>query len=521
MKKITTSNLKKKSISLKISKTSKISKKKTKEMFTVLNPATLKPIGELPVFSREMVEEKILIAKKEYSTWSKLSLKDRSKIILKFRKILAQSREEMISTICEETGKTRMDALIEVFAECEATTYVAKKGIKYLSNEKRSSGLMQMKSCYVNYHPFGVVGIISPWNYPLILSLNPILNALMAGNTVVIKPSEITPYTTLKVQEFFKRAGLPDGALQVITGKGETGAALVESKNTDMICFTGSTRTGRIIGEACGKMLKPVILELGGKDPMIVFEDADLVRAAKGALWGGFFNSGQTCISVERVYVEKSVFQKFIEIVKNEYNHVRQGLTENFPSVGSMTFDKQVEIVESHYSDAKKKGANLILGGSRKLGHDGLFHEPSVVVNVSHEMKIMKEETFGPEIAIMEFSSEEEAINLANDTNYGLNASVWTKDSKKAKRVAESIKSGSVCINDCLTNYMISDLPFGGFKESGLGRVHGKEGIRAFAQSQSIMKNRWFWIFKKELWWFPYSKRIYNLFSKAVDLLFG
>ncbi|MCC6274377.1 MAG: aldehyde dehydrogenase family protein [Leptospiraceae bacterium] len=495
--------------------------KKSKEMFTVINPATLKPIGDLPLFDREMVEEKIQIAKNEYSNWSKFTLKERSKIIIEFRKVLAQSKEEMISTICEENGKTRMDALIEVFTVCEAANYVAKKGIKYLSREKRSSGLLQTKSCYVNYHPFGVVGVIAPWNYPLILSLNPILHALMAGNTVVIKPSEITPYTTLKIQEFFKRAGLPDGALQVVTGKGMTGAALVESQNTDMICFTGSTATGRIIGETCGRMLKPVILELGGKDPMIVFEDADLERAAKGAIWGGFFNSGQTCISVERVYVEKTVFPKFIDLLKEEYKHVKQGLSEEFPSVGSMTFGKQVEIVESHYTDAKKKGATVIIGGSRKAGHDGLFHEPSVVINVNHDMKIMKEETFGPEIAVMEFSGEEEALHLANDTSYGLNASVWTKDSAKARRIAESVKSGSVCINDCLANYMISDLPFGGFKESGLGRVHGKEGIRAFAQSQSVMKNRWFWVFKKELWWFPYSKKIYNLFAKTVDILFG
>jgi acyl-CoA reductase-like NAD-dependent aldehyde dehydrogenase len=501
-------------------KKEKVSVSKQETSFEVLSPATLQKIGELPIFAKDKVEEKISYAKEAFTIWSKKSLKERSKEIIKLRKYLAANKEEIIDTICSESGKSRMDALLEVFTVCESLTYIAKKGIKFLKPEKRSSGLLVQKYSYINYHPYGVVGIISPWNYPLILSLVPIAGALMAGNTVVIKPSEITPYTTLKALEFFQRAGLPEGILQVVTGKAETGVALVESSETKMIYFTGSTATGRKIAEVCGKMLKPVILELGGKDPMIVFEDADILRAARGALWGGFFNSGQTCISVERVYVQKTVYSQFINILKEEYALIKQGSKEQFPEIGSMTFAKQVDIIEDHYTDAVQKGAKVVTGGSRLEGETGMYHKPAILTDVNHSMKIMREETFGPEISIMQFDTEEEAIRLANDSQYGLNASVWSRSSSRAERVAGQISSGSLCINDCITNYMISDLPFGGFKESGLGRSHGPEGLRSFAQSQSVVANRWFWKFSKELWWYPYSQKLYHWFSKGIDLLF-
>ncbi len=499
-----------------------VAKQKSKlASFEILNPATLTKIGELPLYTADMVEEKILLAKQAQVIWGAKSLRERARELILYRKFLANNKEEMISCICNETGKTKMDALLEVFTTLEAIDYIAKKGIKILAPEKRSGGLLMHKKCYVNYHAHGVVGVIAPWNYPLILSVTPIMNALMAGNTVVIKPSEVTPYTTLKALEFFQRAGLTNGILQVVTGKEIAGAALVNSPNTNMICFTGSTATGKIIAEACGRMLKPVVLELGGKDPMIVFKDADLRRAVRGALWGGFANSGQTCISVERVYVEKVIYNEFISLLKEEYGKIKQGSKEEFPSVGSMTLPKQVDIVESHYKDAKAKGAFFVAGGKRLLTEKGLFHEPAIVIGVNHEMKIMSEETFGPEISVMEFNTEEEAIFLANDSEYGLSASIWTDDSRKAKAVAKKIQSGSICINDVVANYMISDLPFGGFKKSGLGRVHGPEGLRAYAQIQAVSTNRWLWRFSDELWWFPYSKKIYSYISRAVKFLFG
>jgi succinate-semialdehyde dehydrogenase/glutarate-semialdehyde dehydrogenase len=503
-------------------RTTTVAKQKSKlASFEILNPATLTKIGELPLYTAEMVEEKVLLAKQAQVIWGAKSLRERSRELILFRKFLANNKEEMISCICNETGKTKMDALLEVFTTLEAIDYIAKKGIKILAPEKRSGGLLMHKKCYVNYHAHGVVGVIAPWNYPLILSVTPIMNALMSGNTVVIKPSEVTPYTTLKALEFFQRAGLTNGILQVVTGREIAGSALVNSPNTNMICFTGSTATGKIIAEACGRMLKPVVLELGGKDPMIVFKDADLRRAVRGALWGGFANSGQTCISVERVYVEKTIYNEFISLLKEEYGKIKQGSKEEFPSVGSMTLPRQVDIVESHYKDAKAKGAFFVAGGKRMLTEKGLFHEPAIVIGVNHEMKIMSEETFGPEISVMEFNTEEEAIALANDSEYGLSASIWTDDSRKAKAVAKKIQSGSICINDVVANYMISDLPFGGFKKSGLGRVHGPEGLRAYTQIQAVSTNRWLWRFSDELWWFPYSKKIYSYVSRAVKFLFG
>lgn len=489
--------------------------------FEVLNPATLTKIGELPLYNAAMVEEKILLAKQAQVIWGSKSLSERAREINLFKKFLANNKEEMVSCICNETGKTKMDALLEVFTTLEAINYIAKKGIKILSREKRSSGIFFYKKCFINFHPHGVVGVISPWNYPLILSVTPIMNALMAGNTVVIKPSEVTPYTTLKTLEFFQRAGLTNGILQVVTGKQETGAALVNSKNTNMISFTGSTATGKLIGEACGRMLKPMVLELGGKDPMIIFKDADLRRSVKAALWGGFGNAGQTCISVERIYVEKAIYNEFISLLKEEYGKIKQGSKEEFPSVGSMTVSRQVEILEEHYKDAKARGAFFVAGGKRVLSEKGLFHEPAILIGVNHEMKIMKEETFGPEISIMEFNSEEEAISLANASEYGLAASIWTSDMRKAKSIANKLQVGSVNINDVVANYMISDLPFGGFKNSGIGRVHGQEGLRSYTQVQAVSSNRWFWRFSDELWWFPYSKKIYGYVSRAIKFLFG
>ncbi len=502
------------------SSNSKLNKSKNAS-FEILNPATLTKIGELPLYSAEMVEEKILLAKQAQIIWANKTISERAKEINQFKKFLANNKEEMVSCICNETGKTKMDALLEVFTTLEAIDYIARKGSKFLSSEKRSGGLFINKNCYVNYHPYGVVGVISPWNYPLILSLTPIMTALMAGNTVVIKPSEITPYTTLKALEFFQRAGLTNGILQVVTGMKETGEALVNSENTNMICFTGSTQTGKSIAEACGRMLKPVVLELGGKDPMILFKDADLRRAVRGALWGGFANAGQTCISVERIYVEKAIYNEFISLLKEEYGKIKQGSKEEFPSVGSMTVAKQVEVLESHYRDAKAKGAFFVSGGKRLLSEKGLYHEPAIIIGVNHDMKIMTEETFGPEISIMEFNSEEEVLALANASEFGLSASIWTSDIRKAKTLAHKLQVGSVCINDVVANYMISDLPFGGFKKSGIGRVHGKEGLRVFSQVQAVSYNRWFWRFSDELWWFPYSKKIYGYVSRAIKFLFG
>lgn len=492
---------------------------KTLEIVNI-NPATGREINRVPILEKEEVEKLITKAKNYFPKWSSLSLKQRANHLKKLRKEIVKNMDHLVKTICEETGKTEMDGIIEIFTVCEHLSYVIKNGPKFLKDEKRSSGIFIHKSSYVSFHPKGVVGVISPWNYPFILTAGPIVQALMAGNTVVVKPSEVTPNTTLKLREIATKAGIPEDAFLVATGDGRTGAALVESKNVDMICFTGSTATGRKIAEICGRNLKPVILELGGKDPMIIFEDADLNRAAKAALWGGISNSGQTCIAVERVIIHESVYEGFIEILKKELNKIKQGYYNEEISVGSMAFEKQYNIVMDHIEDAKSKGAEIITGGIKNSNFPkGLFISPTIISNVTDDMKVWSDETFGPVLAIKTFKTEEEAIEIANKTPYGLNGSVWSKNKSRAKRVARKIKSGTLCINDVLVNYIISDLPFGGVKDSGIGRVYAKEGIRAFTDMQSIVVDRFNLPF--ELWWFPYNSKIKNLFKNFIKILFG
>ncbi|MFN3605082.1 MAG: aldehyde dehydrogenase family protein [Leptonema sp. (in: bacteria)] len=496
-----------------------IIQEKTLEIINI-NPATGEEINRVPILGKEEVEKLAIRAKSYFPKWSNLSLKERANYLKNLRKEIVKQMDDLVKTICLETGKTEMDGIIEVFTVCEHLQYIIKNGPKFLRDEKKSTGIFIHKKAYISFHPKGVVGVISPWNYPFILTAGPLAQALMAGNAVIVKPSEVTPNTTLKLREIATKAGIPEDVFLVATGDGRTGAALVESKNTDMICFTGSTATGRKIAEICGRMLKPVILELGGKDPMVVFEDADLKRAAKAALWGGISNSGQTCIAVERVIVQESVYEKFLQHLKQELSKIKQGYYSEENSVGSMTFEKQYNIVMEQIQDAKGKGAEILFMGDQNFPNSkGLFIPPTVIGKVTDDMKVWSDETFGPILAIKTFKTEKEAIEIANQTLYGLNGSVWSKNRKRAQNVARQIKSGSICINDVLVNYIISDLPFGGVKESGIGRVYSKEGIRAFTDMQSVVVDRLNLPF--ELWWFPYTNKIKKLFKHFIKFLFG
>ena len=359
--------------------------------------------------------------------------------------------------------------------------------------------------------------MIGPWNYPLTNSFGDCIPALAAGNAVILKPSEITPLTSMLMADMLRESGMPDDVYQVATGYGETGTALVDE--ADFIMFTGSTKTGKKVAERAAQSLTPVGLELGGKDPMIVLADADLERAANGAAFYSMQNSGQTCISVERVYVEEPVYDEFVAKVRDKVGSLRQGRPGDPGSVdvGAMTFPPQLDIIEDHVKDAVEKGAKVEVGGHAKT-EGGRFYEPTVLTGVDHSMKAMTEETFGPTLPIMKVKDADEAVKMANDSPYGLAASVWTKDTAKGEAVARRIEAGAVCVNDVMVNFAVTEVPMGGIKESGIGRRHGAEGIRKFCYQKSVVVDRFG--LKSELTWFPNTAAKLKGLKRVMRLLY-
>lgn len=457
------------------------------------SPVTLEPTGTLVCANREDVDAAVARARAAQPAWAALSFKERAGYMQRMLQVLLDRQDYVVDTVIKETGKARGDAYnMEVFAACDALCYYAKRTEQFLKpQKKRIHGLLGIaKQLRIVYKPLGVIGIITPWNGPFILGLNPAVQALMAGNTVVIKGSEVTPYSTKLVEELFLEAGLPEGVCQVLLGDGETGAALCEA-DIDKISFTGSVNTGRKIAEVCGRRLIPFTLELGGKDAMIVCEDADLDRAAAGALIGAYMNTGHYCCGTERVYVLASVYDEFLDKVLERARTLRQGPEHGASEdVGAIFWDRQLTIIEDHVRDAVDQGARVLIGGQRNERLNGLYYEPTVIVDVDHSMKIMREETFGPILGIQKVDSVEEALRLANDSEYGLNGNVWTRDKKKGFEIAQRIDTGSVSVNDMAMSYGVPEAPFGGVKNSGIGQVNGKQGLRGYCHAMPIVIDR-------------------------------
>ncbi len=455
------------------------------------SPATLEPIGEIEVQTAEGVRAALAVARTAQPGWAALSFAARARFLERALAVLLERQEAFVDVIVRESGKPRTEALmIDIFASCDSLAWHAKHAGRILRTRKqRLHGILRiLKKLQIVYQPLGVVGVISPWNGPFVLSLNPSVQALMAGNCVLLKPSEVTPASGRLVGELFEAAGLPPGVLTVLTGDGETGAALVEA-GVDKIAFTGSVATGRKVALACARQLIPCTLELGGKDPMIVCADADLDIAAGGAVAGAFFNAGQYCCGTERVYVVDSVADAFTRKVVERTAKLRQGDSGEF-DVGAIFWDRQLEIIEEHVRDAVAKGAKVLVGGRRNPNLRGLFYEPTVLTEVTHEMRVMREETFGPVLPIVRVASEDEAIRLANDTEYGLSANVWTGNPRHGVELAQRIQSGSVCVNDMAMTYGALEAPFGGRKQSGVGQVNGESGLRGFCFAQPIFVDR-------------------------------
>lgn len=473
------------------------------------NPATGEELGRVENTSSEDVKIAVENGRKAFQPWRKTSFSERKKLIMKAREVILAELDEIALLISNEAGKPVAEALsMEIAPVLDLMQYFARNTERLLKPRKIGIGLYALlgRSSKIIYQPLGVVGIIPAWNYPFSIPLGETVMALMAGNTVVLKPSELTPLIGLKIGEICKKAGIPENVVQVVTGAGATGAALVESA-PDKIMFTGSVATGKKIAEAAAKNLTSVVLELGGKDPMIVFADANLKLAAKGAVWGAFCNAGQSCSSVERLYVEESAAEKLTALIVEETKKIKVGEgTDESVSVGAMSSERQLNIVKDHVENFCESGAEILTGGSS----NNLFFEPTVIAKATNSMRAMQEETFGPTLPIATFKTEEEAIKLANDSEFGLTASVWTKNLAKGKRVAERIEAGTVCVNEVLYTHGIGQTPWGGFKNSGRGRTHGIEGLMELVQPQHIHVNKL--AILPNAWWMPYSKTAVETF---------
>src|SRR5436190_3195297 len=479
------------------------------DQITSYNPATGEEVGRVPVTSADDVKAGIERGRVAFETWRKTSFAERKRLVMAAREVILAEMDEIAHLISEESGKPFGEAMsMEITPVLDLMQYFARKTERLLAPHKIGIGLYALlgRSSKIVYQPLGVVGIIPAWNYPFSIPLGEAVMALMAGNTVVIKPSELTPFVGLKIGEIFDKAGFPANTVQIVPGAGPTGAALVDAA-PDKIMFTGSVATGKKISEAAAKNLPSVVLELGGKDPMIVFEDANLDLAARAAVWGAFCNSGQSCSSVERLYVHESVADALTRKIVEHVKQLKQGAGDSEDiAIGAMSSERQMKIVEDHVEDFRAAGAKIEIGGKRasvgpqaaSLREDDTrrqaacgptFYEPTVISGATNDMRAMQEETFGPTLPIATFSTEEEAIRLTNDSEFGLTASVWTRDKARGKRVAEQIESGSVCVNEVLYTHGIGPTPWGGFKNSGRGRTHGREGLMELVQPQHIHVN--------------------------------
>ncbi len=481
---------------------------------------TLEPMAEFEVATAEDVNAAVEVARKAQERWGALPIAQRTAVLQRALQALLEKQEEVMDLVVRETGKARQEALMmEVWAAADIMHFYAKNAARFLKPESlKLHGIMRfLKKAHVEYHPLGVVGVISPWNGPFILSMNPTVQALMAGNTVILKPSEVTPFSGRFVLDIFQAAGLPEGVLQVVLGDGETGAALTAS-SVDKISFTGSVDTGRLVGMACAQSLIPCSLELGGKDAMIVCADAEVEFAAAGAVGGSCLNSGHYCCGTERVYVVDSIADDFIERVVENTKALRQGKDGEY-DVGSVFWDKQMSIIESHMQDALDKGATVLVGGRRNPNLEGFYYEPTVIVDCTHDMDIIAEETFGPIVAIIRVKDEQEAIRMANDTRFGLGGNVWTKDSRRGARLAAQLKTGSGCVNDMTMTFGVPEAPFGGRKESGVSQVNGKKGLQNYCHAMPIIVDRLGGRQAPKM--YPYTKESFVSMQKTLNFLWG
>jgi len=479
------------------------------------SPVSGELLGEFPISDEAAVHEAVAKARAAQPIWAALPLMERMRRLDQLKSVIHEKSDLLAKRLSVDTGKPWVEALAhEIMMIPAFLDYHRKAAPKVLRRKKADTPLfLAGKSSYIEHFPRGVIGVISPWNFPLQLAIIPVIQALTSGNAVVLKPSEVTPISGEMIRELFAAIDLPEGLVQVIQGDGGTGAALCRAE-VDMIFFTGSVATGRKVMAACAAKPIPCELELGGKDAMIVCEDAPLDRAGKGAVWGGFANAGQACVSVERLFVVDAIYDRFVELVRKDVEALTIGGPEEEAEIGPMIFKGQLGIVERHVREAIAAGAEVLTGGEA-VDRPGQFFAPTLLTEVTPEMSVYREETFGPVLPVIRVKDEEEAIRLANDHVFGLNASVWTRDLKRGLAIASRLECGQVTVNDVFCSVANPSLPFGGVKSSGIGRYHGEDGLLAFTHTRGIMVDRA--IFNAEPNWYPYGGK----YSGTVDLVKG
>ena len=485
-------------------------------MIQAVSPIDGRVLGDYETGTPASIERQMEMARAAARVWASHEAATRANILAQLSSILLSELDAIVDTIMLTTGKVRTEALLgEIYPVLDLILYYRKHTARILSDQgvPTSPFAFPGATAVIERRPYGVVAVISPWNYPFQLSVAPMLCALFAGNAVVLKTSELSLPVGRLIVELFGKLNLPEGLVHWVVGDGHAGEQLIDA-GPDLVFFTGGLATGRAVMQRAGLHPIPVLLELGGKDPMLVFADAQLERARDAALYGAFVNSGQLCISVERLYVQQDCYETFLRMLQEGVAQLKVGHGPE-GDLGAMTSPRQFAIIEAHYQDALDRGAKA----SGPLERQGNYVKPVVLWNVHHGMRIMREETFGPLLPVMPFDTEAEAVQLANDNDYGLNASIWSDDLNKAKRVARQLQTGNWVINDVIKNVGHPGLPFGGVKKSGFGRYHGAEGLRQFTSPVSGLTSRSH--LPKEPNWFPYSAQRYEHFKGYMDFVYG